>query len=276
MIASGNNLNTTWIRTRDLVLRYFHCSTRGAQIGREKTKALIKREFVWPDINHTSNKFVKECNECQLAKQPRNSTVGQYSVKICTHSWEKVFIDIYGLLSKFLVLPPLRDMKAGIIVKARVDKVLKIVRSPELITCVFNGIKHVNTSPYYPCPNLVDRINKNVKVALTFSSVPHSSTSFSQGKVFLGCELPLPLINLWGIPPLFLKATSGKELEEIWQKTCVNLEKAGRITPIRWVTWWFVDTMYKAIRHSIFLGPVTVLLGDLANYLLVTRKHISL
>ncbi|KAJ8889940.1 hypothetical protein PR048_009445 [Dryococelus australis] len=138
----------------------------------------------------------------------------------------------------FCVLSPLRDMKAPNIVKALVD------RSPEQIVsdnesyfnskvtkemCFCWGVTHINTSPYYPrLKNLVERLNKRVKVALrifhdadqrrwdsnvpelnmALNSVPHSSTGFSPSKVFLGRELSVDG-NLWG-------------------KTCINLEKARK------------------------------------------------
>ncbi|KAJ8868595.1 hypothetical protein PR048_030133 [Dryococelus australis] len=122
-------------------------------------------------------------------------------------------------------------MKVGHIVKALVDKVWKIFGVPEQIVsdnanhfnsrmkkdmCFEWGIKHTNTSPHYPCPNIVERVKKNVKttlrifhsndhcswdinlpdLSLAFNSVTHSATSFTPSIVFLGRELPSPLLNV--------------------------------------------------------------------------------
>ncbi|KAJ8888810.1 hypothetical protein PR048_008302 [Dryococelus australis] len=200
----------------------------GAHMGKAKTKALIKQEFFWLNKIAEIDKFVRECQECQLAKQPQNSKVGHYSVKLSMRPWEK----------QILYVIPLRDMKANNVVKALVHRAWKVFGSPEQW-----GIKHVNTSPYYPCPNLVERLNKNVKVALhifhnsdqhhwdtnlpelniTFNSAPHNTTGYAPSKVFLGREPSLPLLNVWGIPSESMEMLSGRELEELWQNADMSM-----------------------------------------------------
>ncbi|KAJ8867086.1 hypothetical protein PR048_032948 [Dryococelus australis] len=73
-------------------------------------------------MNQYISKYVKECNNCQLAKHPLNSKVGNYSVELPI-----------GGLSKFTILLPLRDMKAGNISKVLIDRVRKIFGSPKLL-----------------------------------------------------------------------------------------------------------------------------------------------
>ncbi|KAJ8892367.1 hypothetical protein PR048_004947 [Dryococelus australis] len=61
--------------------------------ARRKTKSLIKREFFWPDMNHKIDKFVKECRECQLAKQLLNNKIGTYSVALPSRPWTLLQLD---------------------------------------------------------------------------------------------------------------------------------------------------------------------------------------
>ncbi|KAJ8885664.1 hypothetical protein PR048_011862 [Dryococelus australis] len=109
-------------------------------------------------------------------------------------------------------------------------------------------MKHVNTSPYYPCPNLVERINNNAKLALSMfhsvdqrswdddlpelnlalNSISHSATGFSPNKVFFGRELPLAILSVWVIPPESLETMTGKELENCRCQTGINLETARK------------------------------------------------
>ncbi|KAJ8873056.1 hypothetical protein PR048_026672 [Dryococelus australis] len=67
-------------------------------MGRTKTKDLIKREFYWQNMTGRLDTYLKECRECQLAKQPVNSKVGTYSVESPVKPWEKVYVNIYGSL----------------------------------------------------------------------------------------------------------------------------------------------------------------------------------
>ncbi|KAJ8894240.1 hypothetical protein PR048_006852 [Dryococelus australis] len=166
-----------------------------------------------------------------------------------------ILIFVYGF-RKFNILLPLRDMKVGNISKVLIDRVWKIFGGSELLIsdnasyfnsriikdmCFELGVKHVNMSPYYPCPNLVEWVNKNIKVALrifhnseqhgwnlNISELSLAFNSVPQSKVFLGRELPSPLLNIWGIPSECLDVSNKKELENPWQQAYANLEKAMR------------------------------------------------
>ncbi|KAJ8878277.1 hypothetical protein PR048_018854 [Dryococelus australis] len=155
-------------------------------------------------------------------------------------------------------------MKATYITKALIDCIWKMFgggaeqlvsdNTSYFLSKLFKGIsfewriKRITTNPYYPCQNLVERVDKDVKVALsifhshvhwswdenmaelnlTFNSVPHSTTGFSPSKVFLGCELPSTLLNIWGTPPETLNITDQGTLHTLWDQTYVNLQKAMR------------------------------------------------
>ncbi|KAJ8886406.1 hypothetical protein PR048_012617 [Dryococelus australis] len=197
------------IKVIDLVLKYFHSSTSGGHMGTRKTRALTMREFFWPGMGWDIDTFVQECKECQFAEQPLNSKMGSYSVK----------------LPKALGKGLFRYFRSTAMIHSRVIKDL----------CFECGVKHIPMSSYYPCPNIVERVNINVKVALhifhnndqrgwdrnlpelclTFNSVPHSAMGFSQCKIFLGKELPVPLLNVWGIPIEIMDDNSNSELDKI-------------------------------------------------------------
>ncbi|KAJ8885492.1 hypothetical protein PR048_011690 [Dryococelus australis] len=151
-----------------------------------------------------------------------------------------------------------RNMKAGNIVKTLVDCVWKIFGSPEQLVSdkasYFNSrilkdicfeweMKHINTCPYYPFPNLVDRVNKNVKVALSifhnhghhccdqniwelslvFNSIPHATT---------GMRSAVFSIEHLGHTPENLDTTNQKELYSSLEKamrTVARKYNAGRL-----------------------------------------------
>jgi hypothetical protein len=84
--------------------------------------------------------------------------------------------------------------------------------------CLEFGIKHITTSPYYPNPSHVGRVNKNIKTAIrvyhsqnqtqwdtnlhffqiALNSAKHNSTGFSPAELFLGYQInhPLELIGI--------------------------------------------------------------------------------
>ncbi|KAJ8876857.1 hypothetical protein PR048_021304 [Dryococelus australis] len=176
--------------------------------------------------------------------------------------------------SKFTFMIPLWDMKAGNIAKALINKAWQIFADQEQIitdnsiymrlkTCFEWGVKHINTSPYYPCPNIVECVNEKVKLGSKSpeKSLAFNSTGFSQCKVFLGHELPVPLLNVWGIPPEAMEINSSKELEDIWNDTCSNLEKARTTTAKRYNT---VGELVVC-RHYVQSRKVRHILAKLAT-----------
>ncbi|KAJ8886923.1 hypothetical protein PR048_013137 [Dryococelus australis] len=204
------------------------------------------------------NKFVGKCKNCQMAKQPKHSKVGAYSVKLPLTPCYKMFLCgnnciliLVDGFCKYSCLLPLRDMKARNIVKALVYMAWKVFGSPEqldtdnakqLKLCFQWGIKHINTSPYYPCPNFVEILNKSIMVTLSFlhnlfmllTRLCISRDGFSPNKIFLDA-------NSYQAGDLV--ACSCKKMEHFSAKLCMPY-----------------DGPKKILR---FLGLVTVLLGDL-------------
>ncbi|KAJ8875664.1 hypothetical protein PR048_023562 [Dryococelus australis] len=271
-------------------------------------------------MEHVIDEFFKNCNECQLAKQPRNRKVGKYSIKVPTRPGgnNSILILVDGF-SKFMLLLLLRDIKAKNIVKSLVEKVWKIIGSPVLIvsdnTSYFNshmmkymyfqwGIKHVNTSPYYSCPNLVEMINNNLKVALSiFHNVDQHGWDENLPDNFFWARTVITYPKFVGNSPETSETTCGKELEPFWHQTCINLEKL-RISVEKKYNKDRLDNPYTegdlvVFRHYVrsnkaahfssklampyngplkilkFLVPVNVLLGDPSNDFIFRKAHLS-
>ncbi|KAJ8879580.1 hypothetical protein PR048_020188 [Dryococelus australis] len=209
-----------------------------------------------------------------------------HSVELPVRPWEKVFVDIYRpfprsrignncilimivTFSKFLIIFPIRDMKAMNIVKVLVERGWKFFGGPELFKemCFEWWTKHTSSSPYYP-----------------FTA--HNNRFFTK-YFFLGRELPSPLLKIWGIPPATLDANDGELYTNCGMKLILARNyKSGRIINIiksfdigYLVMCRHVELSNKATHVSSklntaysgpnkvlkFLTPVTVLLSDPAN-----------
>ncbi|KAJ8885572.1 hypothetical protein PR048_011770 [Dryococelus australis] len=78
-------------------------------VGIVKPQANNRKEFFWLDMDKHIANYVNSCKECQLAKQPHNSKVGMHLIVKMPK--------LMDCLSKFVIILPLRDMKATNIVK---------------------------------------------------------------------------------------------------------------------------------------------------------------
>ncbi|KAJ8897907.1 hypothetical protein PR048_003264 [Dryococelus australis] len=120
--------------------------------------------------------YVGGCADCQLAKEPRN--------KLPVRPWENVIVDVY--------CPLPRSHKGNNCILILIDTFSKFMGPEQLVsdnasyfisklfkdTCFELGIKHITTSLYYPSPNLVQRVNKNVKLALLSKKTYYGSSNW--------------------------------------------------------------------------------------------------
>lgn len=234
------------------LFQYFHASVYGGHLGIHKTYHKIASHFYWPTLRNDVAAKVKTCLDCQKCKPPLNTKIGMHSVDAVNYVWETVHLDIFGPLtrttkgnicililidvfSKFVMLLPLKNMKANTIVNALTNIVWKFTGGAvNLVTdnatyfrshlfidmCHKWAMKYITSSPYYPQGNNVERFNRNLKITLTalyqnkqtlwdedldlinigFNNALHVSTKQTPSMVFFGRELSHPLINIWGIP----------------------------------------------------------------------------
>ncbi|KAJ8881495.1 hypothetical protein PR048_017976 [Dryococelus australis] len=232
-------------KARNLVLKYFHDIMRGANMGRTKSKALIKREFFSPSMSTKIDKSVKECENCQMAKQPQNIKVGLHTVQFPSRP------PLLIVNGKHMGDPNKIDLDNANYFNSKVIKYM----------CLCWGVTHINTSPYHPCPNLVAlrifhnadqrRSDSNLpEMNKALNSVPHSSTGFSPTREKKIC------INL---------EKDRKSVEQQYNKD--RLENPFRLTDL--VVCWYFAKSKKAEHFPTmlirFLVPVTVSLGDRDN-----------
>jgi hypothetical protein len=80
-----------------MVLEYFHSSTMTAHLGMAKTLNPISRVFYWPKMRKEVCTIVRQCQDCQKAKPPRDSRVSLHSSEIVTRPMERIsYIDFLG------------------------------------------------------------------------------------------------------------------------------------------------------------------------------------
>ncbi|KAJ4449523.1 hypothetical protein ANN_00924 [Periplaneta americana] len=234
---------------RSMICNYFHDSMFGVHLGATKSLNRIFKEFFWPKMRSYVREYVTNCEFCPRAKPPSNTRVGLYSAETDSRPMQRLFMDFLRPLirtrngnklilamvdgfSKFVWLFPLRDMTSKSVVKILIHQVFAQHSIQECIitdnATVFNskifndmcfqwGIRHVNTSPYYPQPNLVERLNRNLKSALIVfhhdhqlawdkqlhtlqmgvNSTFHEATKSTPAELFLGRSLNHPLQLQW-------------------------------------------------------------------------------
>ncbi|KAG8237625.1 hypothetical protein J437_LFUL017875 [Ladona fulva] len=115
--------------------------------------------------------------------------------------------------------------------------------------CFSYGVKHIFTSTYYPCPNIAERVHRNLRFALTaftqenhatwdqflgdlsfaFNTATHEGTGYTPCKLFFGRDIPHPLNNVWKVPiSIADNTTSETKLANYWQSAVKNLSKAHK------------------------------------------------
>lgn len=261
----------------EMIFKYFHSEPTSAHLGIKKTLNKVNKYFWSPDLNKIITDKVKSCIQCQRAKQSPNTKLGLLSSELSTRPWQKIFIDYVGRLprskagnsyllsvvdafSKFIFLLPARNQTASTTVKLLTKHIFSQFGFPEYIVsdnvpsfkshlmaemCMDFGIKHIFTSPYNPSANNVERVNKNLKVALriyhqadhqtwdqnlhwfqvAFNSSKHESTGVTPASLFLGREIKHPLQLAWNLDRL-VPSSARIPTELQWEKALESLRHA--------------------------------------------------
>lgn len=266
---------------RPMLFQYFHCLPSSGHLGVFKTVQKISQSYWWPNFKTEITDMVKRCSVCQITK-PRNVlSSGVLSSHPISTPWERIFIDFVGPLprsksghcyiftvidgfSKFVFLESVRDASSKSAIHVLFHNLFSKFGYPKYIVsdnataftsaafkdaCFKVGIKLVHTAPYYPCPNLVERVHRNLRFALSayctqshkiwdeflgdltfaFNTSVHESTLYSPAKLFLGRLIPHPLNNIWELPNCVLDTScSDHDLRQHWTKAVQNLNKAHK------------------------------------------------
>lgn len=261
----------------DMIFQYYHLAPTSAHLGIKKTLAKINQFFWAPNLNSIISDRIRACVQCQRSKQAPNTKVGLMASEVATRPFQKLFIDYVGKLprskagnsyllsvvdafSKFIFLLPARNQTASTTVKLLTRHIFAQYGFPEAIVsdngtsfksramadmCMDFGIRHIFISPYHPSANSVERVNKNLKVAMriyhhtdhqawdqnlhwfqvAFNSSQHDSTGTTPASLFLGREITHPLQLAWKLDHLVPQDPKAPT-EERWQKALEALQHA--------------------------------------------------
>jgi predicted aspartyl protease len=236
------------------LLKFFHDSPLAGHLGQFKTFNKIKKDYFWSRMRRDVFGYVRTCAKCQAAKPQNTGPVGLMSSTPATHCNQKLFIDYFGPLpsssgrdvhilvivdafSKWVEMFPVNRISASKTNDLLIAEIFLRYGPPKFLVsdnasifrsqkfkemCLSWGIQHIKTTPYHPQANMVERVNRNLKYALSiyvehdhktwdlfvpylryaFNSSIHETTMNSPGKLFLAQELSDPLRNNWKIDAL--------------------------------------------------------------------------
>jgi hypothetical protein len=211
-----------------------------------------------------------------VGKLPR-SKAGNTAILVCVDAF-----------SKFVCMIPVREMTSRNTIKALQEKILASFSFPEVLVsdnaqyfisrefrqfCFGMGIKHVNTSPYYPQPSHAERFNKNLRAALiafhseahttwdenlpwlqlAFNMAEHEATRSPHFSVMFPFRSISPLLNCWKLNELLPEKFSQRMLRWKWSMVKQNLMKSHKL----------------AKRYNRKRKPVPFKVGDFVYY----RNH---
>lgn len=259
-----------------VIFKYYHESVIGAHLGVSKTIGKILENFYWLNMRKDIIYLVKSCMVCGESKPTRAGNYGFLSSKIqeeplvmfhidtvgpltrTTQGYEHIFscIDVF---SKYVWLLPLRKANSDSIIKALkqifvqvstpkqiISDNAKIFTSNKIQNFFFElGIRHNTTSPFYPNPNVVERLHRNLRssliafhsnsqtkwdetisswLPLAFNTAIHDSTKCTPFSLMYRFKPRDPLLNVWNVSEI-LPDKVNENTVEIWKKARDQLLK---------------------------------------------------
>lgn len=176
---------------------------------------------------------------------------------------------VVDAFSKFVFFQPVRTMTSKVTMEVLNEKIFAVAGIPKALVsdnasifrsapfknmCEGLGIKHIFLSPYKPAGSYAERVNRNLKFALSiyhnqchknwdvglselaraFNGSKHMATGFSPAQLFLGRELSHPLSNAWQLSDDMWDDNPREEQERKWRQAFSNLKKARAIVAARY------------------------------------------
>lgn len=239
------------------ILEQFHNSEIGAHPGVNKTYRSIARRFWWPKMFIEIRQHIKDCQLCLRHKSDQRPDKVMMSSSPPTAVWDRLYIDLMGPLltscsgnkyvllildgfSKWLITFAIPDSSSASIVKC-LHQVFTMYGPPSSMVsdnatpfkskkfvefCNSWGTRPINSSPYHPASNAVERVIRNVRAALSIllqqkfqdhlnwdlllnhitlcnNSTYHTSIKDLPCRVFLGREIKFPLDLKWNLPAVW-------------------------------------------------------------------------
>lgn len=261
------------------VFHYFHNSLLGGHLGTHKTLQKIKQHLTWPYMDRRVKQLVANCRLCQTAKPANTRQQGWLSSERVLHPLDRLFIDYLGPLprtqkgnqyvlvvidafTRFTWLVPSRNVNAATTISHLVkifsvfgvprsivsDNAPAFVSAPFKSFCFRNGIKQINTTPYYPQGSFAERVNRNLKAALiiyhqkspqkwesslpwisfAFNTANHEALKATPASLIFAYPVNSPLSNLWGIQDLLPEEVSPDLIKRNWERARRNVVAAHR------------------------------------------------
>lgn len=166
--------------------------------GVRATSKLVKRSFVWPNMDSDVKDFVRACCQCQRNKIQRHTKTPRGRFELPSQRFEHIHVDIVGplppsrgytycltVIDRFTRWPeviPMMDQTAESVAQALIDGWISRFGVPKIITTdqgrqfeshVFSGLNktlgsvRIRTSPYHPSANgLIERLHRQLKAAI--------------------------------------------------------------------------------------------------------------
>ncbi|KAJ0506019.1 putative nucleotidyltransferase, Ribonuclease H [Helianthus annuus] len=98
LLYNGNRLCVPFSSFREAIVLECHQGALAGHFGREKTTALVRDQFYWPNISKKVTKVLNRCRVCHVAKT-RHTNHGIYTpLPVPVRPWEDVSLDfVLGL-----------------------------------------------------------------------------------------------------------------------------------------------------------------------------------
>jgi len=83
---------------RETIIWEVHDGGPAGYFGRDKTRALVKENFYWPNMERDVNRHIQRCKICHLAKSKSQNTGLYTPLPVPKAAWEDVSMDfVLGL-----------------------------------------------------------------------------------------------------------------------------------------------------------------------------------
>lgn len=231
------------------IIREFHESPLGGHQGMNRTLKRIQLYYDWPGMSRDVEEYISTCSVCQKNKVSRINKIPMKITTTAAKPMERIFLDIVGPLpvtyngnrfiltfeddlTKYSDAIPLPNSEAETLAEAFVTHIICKFSAPEVVLtdkgvnflsnlfraiCKILKSKKINTSPYHPQANPVERMHRGLKEYLrayvdkdkldwctwlpyamfVYNTTPHSATGYTPFELFYGriAKFPMPLTN---------------------------------------------------------------------------------
>lgn len=226
------------------ILDLYHKSILGGHVGRDKMSQTIKRFYKWNNMEQDIRDYVKKCAICERTKTTINTKVPMEISSLGEILFDHTFIDFVGPIpqsvnghkyiftaicdvTKFLVAVPTYDCTAVTAAECLIEHIFCRYNFPSRlisdnatsfisliikeITRIF-AVKKVNTTPYHPQANIVERVHRTLNAYLrafteknkdqwsellkfatfAYNNTVHTTTGYTPHELAHGFQIQIP------------------------------------------------------------------------------------